>query len=191
MNREAHVRFCERLRGRFPRSTRLVILTDRNPDIPLLRLKKELKEMGLELNGDKTKVVSAETGNFEFLGFNFRRIWNKKKTRKFPLMRPSHKAVMSIKARIREITIKRPVKVTQVINELNPVLRGWMNYFRVGNSGRTLSKVQQYAVKRIRLFIRKNKGRTGYGWKEFPNEYLYDKLGLYKNVRVNWMPTRV
>ena len=97
---------------------------------------------------------------------------------------------MSIRARIRGMTGRRPVKVTQIIEEINPVLRGWMNYFRVGNSSKTLSAVQQYAVKRIRRFIRKNKGKRGYGWDDFPNKYLYENLGLYYNIRVKWLPYR-
>jgi group II intron reverse transcriptase/maturase len=167
----------------------LVILTEKNADIPLLRLKKKLSKMGLKLNSEKTKVLSAESESFDFLGFTIKKIWNRKRTKKFPLTVPSHKAVMSVKAKIREITRRRPVQVEQVIKELNPVLRGWMNYFRVGNSGKALRDVRYYAELRIRLFIRRNQGRRGYGWKEISKKYLLDTLGLYNNVRVKWQST--
>ena len=162
----------------------LVIFTDKGLKEPLCALEKKLHKMGLKLNSDKTRALSADTGNFDFLGFNFRKSWNRDRTKKFPLMIPSHKAEVSIKARIREITRKRPVKVSQVVEELNPALRGWINYFRIGHSSSVFHKVQYYTVKKVRRFIRKKQGRPGYGWKEIPNSFIYGALGLIYDQRV-------
>jgi group II intron reverse transcriptase/maturase len=162
----------------------IMIFTDKDPEKPLKSLKAKLGRMELELNSKKTKVLSADEGNFDFLGFNFRKSWNKTRTKKFPLMIPSHKAVLSIKARIRYITQPRPVKVGQVVKEINPVMRGWINYFRIGNSSKTFHKVQQFMVKRVRRFIRRNQGKDGYGWKKYPNSFLYGNLGLIYDQQV-------
>lgn len=168
----------------------LMIFTNKGLENPLRVLKEKLQEMGLRLNERKTRKLSADRGSFDFLGFNIREIWNREKTKKFPLTIPSQKAVMSIRAKIRKITGKRPVKVTQVIQELNPVLRGWMNYFRVGNSVKSFQKIQHYTVKRIRRFSRRKQSKTGYGWKNISNSYLYGTLGLLYNLRVRLSPVK-
>lgn len=168
----------------------LMIFTNRGLKKPLEELKKKLQEMGLNLNLKKTRILSADRGSFDFLGFNFRKIWNREKTKKFPLMIPSHRAIMNVKAKIREITKIRPVKVTQVIQEINPVLRGWMNYFRVGNSAEIFHKIQYYTVRKVRRFNRKKQGKTGYGWKKLPNSFLYGTLGLYYDQRVRLTPVK-
>ncbi len=168
----------------------LVIFTDKGLKQPLNALRGKLHEMGLKLNSEKTRVLSADTGNFDFLGFNFRKSWNRDKTKKFPLMIPSHKAVMSIKARIKEITRNRPVKVSCVVEEINPVLRGWINYFRIGHSSRVFHKIQNYTVEKIRRFVRKKQGNPGYGWKEISNGFIYGVLGLIYDQRVELSPAK-
>lgn len=168
----------------------LMIFTNKGLKKPLEELEKKLHEMGLKLNSKKTRLLSADKGSFDFLGFNFRKIWNRDKTKRFPLMIPSHRAVMSIKAKIGKITRIRPVKVSQVIQELNPVLRGWMNYFRIGNSAEIFHKIQYYTVRKVRRFSRKKQGKAGYGWKKVPNSFLYGILGLYYDQRVRLSPVK-
>ena len=167
----------------------LVILTNKGINKPMLVLEKKIQELGLSLNPEKTRVLTAEAGDFDFLGFNFRKIWNKEKTKKFPLMMPSHRAEMSIKAKIRDITKIRPVKVSEVVQEINPILRGWVNYFRVGNSNKSFNKIRHYTVKKIRRFIRKNQGRVGYGWTDISSSFLYGDLGLFYDYKVQRLPS--
>ena len=167
----------------------LVIFTNKGLAEPLLALKGKLQELGLSLNPEKTRTLAADNGNFDFLGFNFRPIWNREKTKKFPLTRPSHRAEMSIKAKIRDLTKIRPVKVSEIIREINPVLRGWVNYFRIGNSRNSFNKVRHYTVKKIRRFVRKNQGRTGFGWKDIPSSFLYGDLGLFYDYNIQRLPS--
>lgn len=162
----------------------LVIFTNKGLNKPILALKEKLQELGLSLNFEKTRTLSADRGNFDFLGFNFRQTWNRDRTKKFPLMRPSHRAEMNIKSKIRHITKARPVKVGEIVREINPVLRGWVNYFRVGNSGKSFNKIRHYAVKKIMRFIRKRQGKQGYGWKEIPSGFLYGDLGLFYDYNI-------
>jgi group II intron reverse transcriptase/maturase len=167
----------------------LVIFTNKGLEKPMLALKEKLQELGLNLNPEKTRTLSADNGNFDFLGFNFKQTWNRDKTKKFPLMRPSHRAEISVKAKIRDITKVRPVKVSEIVREINPVLRGWVNYFRVGNSRNSFSKIRHYTVKKIRRFIRKKQGRHGYGWNDLPNSFLYGDLGLFYDYNVQRLPS--
>lgn len=162
----------------------LLILTRKNPSESLRILKSELKQLGLELNSNKTRIISAEETNFDFLGFNFRKVWNKEKTKKFSLLMPTQRAQKIIRAKVREITRNRPVKVSEVVDKLNPVIRGWVNYFRIGNSSRVFNKIRGYTANKVRRFIRRKQGKHGYGWKEITSSFLYGTLGLYYDWRV-------
>ena len=168
----------------------LVIMTNKGLGKPLKILEEKLEELGLKLSKEKTKVVSADRGDFDFLGFNFRMIWNKGKTKKFPLMVPSQRAVKEMIAKIREVTKISPVKIEEIVKNLNKILIGWRNYFRIGNSSRIFHKIQNNTVKKIRRYLRKKQGKCGYGWKEIPSKYLYGKLGLSYNQKVSWAPVK-
>lgn len=100
---------------------------------------------------------------------------------------PSKKAMMKIKERIREITNpKKPVKVEEVVRELNPVIRGWVNSFRAGNSSKQFGKIRLYVGQKVRKFMRRRRSRCGYGYKRYTDEYLYGELGLFKDYRLSW-----
>lgn len=161
----------------------LVIMTNKGIEKPLRTLKEELNQLGLELNNKKTRILTAEETSFDFLGFNFRKAWNKEGTKKFALCVPSKQAQKVIRAKIREITQNRPVKAIEVIEKLNPVVRGWVNYFRIGNSSRTFNKIRRYTGMKVRRFIRKKQDKHGYGWKEIQSSFLYGTLGLYYGWR--------
>ena len=161
----------------------LLILTSKSAAVPLQLLESELKQLGLELNKEKTRIISADKGNFDFLGFNFGKVLNRKK-KKFTLVVPSAKAQKVIRAKIKGITQNRPVKISEVVEKLNPVLRGWVNYFRIGNSARVFNKIKRYADIKVRGFIRRRQVKNGYGWKEITSEFLYGTLGLYCDWRV-------
>lgn len=112
----------------------------------LQRLKEYIEPLQVSLNTEKTKTVDTLKGEaFGFLGFDFRRVLNRKHSKPYILMTPKKKARKGIKAKIREI-IKRggaaPAKV--IIAKINQVLTGWVNYFRIGNSNRAFSEVRDY-----------------------------------------------
>lgn len=85
-----------------------------------------LRERGLELSAEKT-VITHITDGFDFLGFNFRRYPNDKL-----LIKPSKRSFDSIKEKLRDIVLGRGKAASQadIITRLNPVIRGWCNYFR-------------------------------------------------------------
>src|SRR5690349_9374470 len=72
----------------------------------------------------------------------------------------------------------------KVIEQLNPVLRGWVNYFAVGNSSRCFSFVRSWVEKKIRRHLMRAQKRKGFGWKRWSSAYLYEQLGLFKEYRV-------
>jgi group II intron reverse transcriptase/maturase len=147
------------------------------------RLGEQLAPLGVELNVEKTKVVNTLKGEaFGFLGFDLRRVRNRKKIRNFILMTPKKKARIAAKAKIRE-TIQRggstPAKV--LVKRLNAQVAGWVTYFRVGNSNRAFSEIRDYLEMKIRTLLtrRTRRRKTSVGWRRWSNEYIYGVLGLY------------
>jgi len=154
----------------------------------LQRLKEFIEPLGVSLNTEKTKVVDIlKKESFGFLGFDFRWIVNWKNNRPYILMTPKKKAIKGIKARIKE-TIRsggaKPAK--EIIAEVNQILRGWVNYFRVGNSSRAFSVVRDYLEMKIRTLLtrRKKRQKRSVGWKRWSNEYLYGVLCLYWDWKI-------
>ena len=72
------------------------------------------------------------------------------------------------------------VKPARVIKGLNRFLIGWTNYYRHTNASRAFRRLQDYCNQRVRRYLRRRRAKRGYGWKDYPNDYLYDILGLEK-----------
>jgi RNA-directed DNA polymerase len=160
----------------------------------LQRLQEQLAPLGVELNEEKTKVVNLLNGEaFGFLGFDLRRVRksNKSKGGYFIRMTPKKKARKAVKAKIRE-TIRRggatPAKM--LISQINAILTGWVNYFRVGHSSRAFSEVRDYVEMKVRTLLtrRKRRRKSSVGWRRWSNEYLYGVLGLYWDWTVRPLP---
>ena len=151
-----------------------------------------LAELGLELHPDKTKVVDLREGRegLDFLGCHFRarmsgRLWEQKRIVRYYLHRwPSQRAMNRLREKIRDRTGRNRVGVKDirdVIADLNPVLRGWGNYFRTGNAAIKFRQADRYAAWRLKRLLIKKRGRnlrTGQvdQWTE---QWLYG-LGLHK-----------
>jgi len=165
----------------------LVIMTRYQAERILPKLQSLTTRLKLKLNPRKTRIVNAEEESFNFLGYSFRKALNLRKTKRVAYLWPSQKAEKAIKEKVRRITNPaRPVKVEQVVKELNPVIRGWVNYFRIGNSSKKFDKTRLYVANKVRKFMRRRRGKAGYGYKEYPDEYLYKELGLYRDYRLSW-----
>lgn len=120
----------------------------------LLRLK-------LTLHPTKTQIVSIEEGEgFEFLGFHFQKVRSTRSGKPAPMNWPGHKAMKAIRGRIGQLTNRSWMKVTltEVVENLNPVIVGWRNYFRIGNSTRKFQQLDSYVRKRL---LKASKIRNG------------------------------
>ena len=165
----------------------LVIMTRYNAEKLFPKLQTLTANLKLRLNQKKTKIVDAGKESFDFLGFSFRKAPNRQKTKKVAYFWPSQKAEKAIREKVRKITNpKRPIKVEQVVAELNPVIRGWVNYFKIANSSKKFGKIRLYTANKVRKFMRRRRGKSGYGYKQYPEDYLYNKLGVYRDYRLSW-----
>lgn len=163
----------------------LVILTNADAGRPLEAARGILAGLGLELHPDKTRLVDADHGSFDFLGFSFRKVPNREKTRRFTLLIPSRKAEASIRAKVRELTrYWRTEKLETVIQEINPVVRGWVNYFRIGNSSRSFNETRHYIVTKAMRYLRRKQLKRGFGWKTLDSDLLYGRYGLFYDYKL-------
>jgi RNA-directed DNA polymerase len=78
----------------------------------------------------------------------------------------------------------RSQPVTGLIEEINPILRGWVKYFAVGHSSRCFSYIRNWVEKKIRRHLARASQRQGFGWKRWSQEWLYGTFGLFNEYRV-------
>ena len=76
--------------------------------------------------------------------------------------------------------------VGQVIAVINPILRGWVNYFRVGNAARCFGFVKEWVEKKVRRHVMRARGRRGFGWKRWSTAWIYSVLGVFNDYRVQY-----
>lgn len=76
--------------------------------------------------------------------------------------------------------------VGRVITEINPILRGWVHYFRIGNSGRCFAYVMTWVEKKVRRHLMRARNRPGFGWKRWSTVGLHEALGLFHDYRVRY-----
>jgi RNA-directed DNA polymerase len=129
-----------------------------------------LAELGLELHPDKTGVVDLREGRegFDFLGWHFRaRVSGRlleRGIRRYYLHRwPSQRAMKRIRGKVKAKTGRNRVgikDIRELIAELNPILRGWGNYFRTGNASDKFVQVDRYVAWRLKRLLVKRKGRN-------------------------------
>ena len=151
------------------------------------KLESIVEPMKLRLKAEKTHIINAENQTFDFLGFTFAMKPSRRTGKMVVYYFPSTKAVNAIKGKVRRVVNhRRQVKVEAVIEELTPVLRGWVNYYRMANSSKKFGKVRYYVAQKVRKFMRRHEHKSGYGYKKYPDEFLYGKLGLYRDYRVTW-----
>jgi group II intron reverse transcriptase/maturase len=147
----------------------ILFRTEEEAELGLELVKTKLKELNLELNEEKTKIVDTNQGKdgFEFLGYHHRMVWSVKYKKYYSQKWPSDKAMKTIKTKIRDLLGKRsilPARVGQVVRKLNPILRGWMNYFRFGNSSKKFAQIDRYVHERLALWWSKKHQRSGRRW---------------------------
>jgi RNA-directed DNA polymerase len=129
-----------------------------------------LADIGLEVAEAKSGVVNLREG-FEFLGFQFRR----------KLMRPRPRALTSFKDRVRDLTRRKAAtSLDETIARLNPTLRGWGNYFVIGDVAHLFRELDKWIRMRLRSRLRKRlKSRGGADHVRWQNQF-FDRHGLVR-----------
>jgi RNA-directed DNA polymerase len=155
------------------------------------RVRKLLAELKLELHPDKTKRVDLGWGKqgIDFLGCHLQKrfsgpVWEKSRKRVYFLQRwPSTKSMKRIRQRVKDMTPKQRSHVDprDVIAEINPVLRGWGQYFRTGNAADHFNDIDGYVAWRLKRMRIHRKGRhlKPGEFRRWKPSYFY-QLGLHR-----------
>ena len=128
-----------------------------------------LGSLGLQLNPDKTHIVRLTRGEegFDFLGFHHHKVEAWRWPGRFYMQRwPSKRAMSSVRDKVRQATDRRFVgySLETAVIRLNPVLRGWGNYFRYGNSARKFTAVDSYVHMRLARLASAKHGLSHRNW---------------------------
>jgi RNA-directed DNA polymerase len=156
-------------------------------DRALDRVRQEAEGIGVALNAEKTRTVTMTESRavFAFLGFEFRWVRSLKSGVWYPCRTPRPKKVIELLRAIRDVLRhSRHLKMTNVVELINPILRGWVNYFRKGNSARTFDRVRYHVERKVRRFAAKKSKRTGFGWKRWSSEIVYGQWGLFDDYQL-------
>ncbi len=152
------------------------------------RLREELAKLDLQLNEEKSRIVDLSRGeSFGFLGFDFRRL-RSLRGRWRPQYTPKPQKRTALLRELKEIFRRyRSRPVAELIAEINPKLRGWVNYFRIGHASRCFAFVRQWVERKVRRHLMRARNRRGFGWKRWSTAWLYDTLGLFADYRVRYL----
>jgi RNA-directed DNA polymerase len=169
----------------------LVILIDAHPRhdwlLPAVekRLREELAALQVEVNEEKSRIVDLSRGeSFGFLGFDFRRVrsrrgsWRVKYT---PKLKKRTALLRKLKGVFRR---HRSQPVEGVIEEINPTIRGWVNYFAVGHSSECFNFVQTWVERKVRRHLMRARQQPGFGWTWWSRRRLYENFKLFTGYRV-------
>jgi group II intron reverse transcriptase/maturase len=144
-----------------------------------------LQTLGLRLHPEKTGIVHLARGSegFIFLGFHHRMRESWKRRDRWYLQKwPSPRAMASIRAKIRERTDRRlaGLPLATVVENLNPVLRGWGRYFRYGNSAAKFAAIDSYVNERLAILASTKHGLTGRNWTTHFKHGWVSSLGVHR-----------
>ncbi len=152
------------------------------------RLREELAKIQVTVNEEKTRTVDLMKGEtFDFLGFRWQRVPGRS-GKWHPLFTPLSKKRKELTEKISLIFSRhRSQPVAMVVKAINPVLRGWVNYFRVGHASRTFSYIRWWVEKKIRSHLMRARKRRGFGWKRWSSEWIFRVLGLFDDYKVRYL----
>jgi len=170
----------------------LVVLIDAHPRHAWLlgavskRLREEFAKLQVEVNEEKSRTVDlVRAESFGFLGFDFRRLRSVKKHVWRAHYTPKLKKRTALLRKLKEVFRRyQSQPVDRVVELINPVLRGWVNYFAVGHSSECFCFIKDWVEKKIRRHMGRSRNLRGFGWKRWSRRWLYEELKLFNGYRV-------
>jgi len=150
------------------------------------RLREELSKLEVNINEEKTKQLDLAKGDsFGFLGFDFRRLKTKNKMWRVNYQ-PKMQARVKVMEKLRDVFKRHESQpLTRVRDLINPILRGWVQYFRVGHSSKAFGYVQDWLTKKIRRHLMRAKGKRGFGWTRWSTKGLYAIYNIYSDFKLS------
>jgi len=150
------------------------------------RLRQALASLQVAINEEKSRIVDLAHGaTFSFLGFDFRRVKSRRGVWR-PWYTPRQKKRTALLRKVKDIFRRYESQpVDRVVALINPILRGWVRYFAVGDSSRCFGCIKDWVAKKVRRHLMRARHRKGFGWKRWSRQWLYGTLRLFHNYRVS------
>jgi RNA-directed DNA polymerase len=147
------------------------------------RLREEFAKLQVEINDEKSRTVDLERGeSFGFLGFDFRYLRSLRGVMR-PHYTPKLKKRTALLRAVKEVFRRhRSQPIGRVISLIDPMLRGWVNYFAVGHSGECFGYIKDWVEKKVRRHLAHARKRQGFGWERWSRPWLYDTLQLFNGL---------
>ena len=157
----------------------IICRTKQDAEAALQRVKQIMAILKLTLHPTKTRIVDMGRDGFDFLGFHFHKKKARKSGKLLPYIWPAPKAMKAVRSKIHFITERMRLSnpLSEVIKFLNRVIRGWRNYFRLGNSTLKFQQLDRYVRYRLEQWMRSKIGSRGH-WDELAFRALLLQQGL-------------
>ncbi|MCC7084598.1 MAG: group II intron reverse transcriptase/maturase [Pirellulales bacterium] len=141
-----------------------------------------MSRLKLMVNERKTKLCRVPEQTFDFLGYTFGRCYSTKTGRAYLGTRPAQSRIRKLCESIGQQTTRRRTlrDADELVGRLNRQLRGWANYFRLGPVSKAYRAVDRHVTHRLRQWLCAKHKIAGQGTARFPDEYLYQTLGLVR-----------
>ena len=149
------------------------------------RLVQEFEKLDVQMNQEKTRIVDlTRHETFGFLGFEYRRVRTRRGVWGVRVTPKTEKRTALIRELKEVFRRHQSQPVDRVIYLINPILRGWVNYFRVGNSSKCFGYIKDWVEKKIRRHLMRARKRRGFGWNRWSRAWIYETLGLFNDYGV-------
>jgi group II intron reverse transcriptase/maturase len=144
-----------------------------------------MSKLKLTVNETKTRLCRLPEETFDFLGYTLGRNYDCRRGKSYLGPRPSRKKIDRLCGEISELTERRRIlrDVDEQIGKINHKLRGWSAYFRIGTVSKAYRSINSHVRYRVRQWLCAKFKVRGQGKTRYPDNYLYQKLGLYQLQR--------
>ena len=160
----------------------LVICCRGTAEQAMAAMRRIMRQLRLTVNEQKTRTCRVPHESFDFLGYTIGRCYSTKTGKAYLGTRPSKKSIAAICREISDMTGRRwlLLPAEERIGRINRMLIGWSNYFCLGPVSKAYGAVDSHTRYRLRQWLCAKHKVQGRGTSRFPDEYLYQRLGLVR-----------
>ncbi|MBL7000968.1 MAG: hypothetical protein ISR73_13965 [Gammaproteobacteria bacterium] len=150
------------------------------------RMREIMGKLKLTVNEEKTRICKIPEQEFDFPGYTFGRMYSARTGKARIGYRPSKKSMQRMVSKIHALTAEATgwQDTIALVSKLNRMLRGWANYFQVGTVSRAYRAIDSYTTMRLRRWLRNKYRVRCSGYRNYPDSYLYETLGLVRLTRL-------